>query len=342
MDIRLTMPDLATTGSAVRVLRWLVKPGDSVARGQAILEIETDKAMMEVESTATGTVADLVLKEGDEVEAGALMATVRSADGPAPGPALDSGPGSGTAAAAAPAARDVGSAAAAPRRSMFERNARASAAAAPPLTAAGRVAAQRLALSKQTIPHFYLTMIANAEPMLARRRTMAGKPVWDAFFAKAIAESLIHYDRFACRFEENALVRQASVAVGVAADIDGDLHVLRVDRPGEKSVEQISAELRSGSERIRSDEPGAKRPQPGTITISNLGSTGVESFCAIINPPEAAILAIGSIAPRPYVVKDQVVMRHCVSLTLSVDHRVASGKYAANFLADVVRRIESL
>ena len=74
------MPDLATTGSAIRVLRWLVKPGDSIKRGQIILEIETDKATMEVESTATGELVELLLDEGQEVQAGVLMATVLSAD----------------------------------------------------------------------------------------------------------------------------------------------------------------------------------------------------------------------------------------------------------------------
>jgi pyruvate dehydrogenase E2 component (dihydrolipoamide acetyltransferase) len=337
------MPDLATTGTAIRVLRWLVKPGDSVKRGQVILEIETDKATMEVESTASGTLVELILKEGDEGEAGALMATVRAADAAASSPTAQAierpttAPGGSAIAAAA---EPVVSAPA--RRGMFTRNARVPVAVAPGLSPAGRVSAQRLSLSKQTVPHFYLTATANAEPMLFRREALPGKPVWDAFFVRAVASSLVQFDRLACRFEGDALVRQESDAVGVAADIEGDLYVLRVDHPRDKTVEQISAEIRSEVEKIRQDAPGAKRPRPGAISISNLGSTGVEAFCAIINPPEAAILAIGAVAPRVCVVDGQMKIQRCVSLTLSVDHRVANGKYAANFLASVVKEIESL
>ena len=342
-NVRLTMPDLATTGSAIRVLRWLVKPGDSIKRGQIILEIETDKATMEVESTATGELVELLLDEGQEVQAGVLMATVLSADtavslpvAPVVAQSVTTPEGSATVAITEQLASVP------PRRSMFKRNSEPNATAAITMSSVGRVVAQRLALSKQTIPHFYLFASANAERLLARREALPGKPVWDAFFVQAVASTLLRFDRLACLFKDGTLVRQESDSVGVATDIDGDLYVIRVTHPSAKTVEQISAEIRGEVEKIRQDLPGAKRPQPGAISISNLGSTGIEAFFAIINPPEAAILAIGAVTPQPHVVDGKVVVQHRVSLTLSVDHRVVNGKYAANFLAGVVKEIESL
>jgi pyruvate dehydrogenase E2 component (dihydrolipoamide acetyltransferase) len=107
-----------------------------------------------------------------------------------------------------------------------------------------------------------------------------------------------------------------------------------------KSVEALSQELRAAVDALRTGDPAARRLRPGRITLSNLGSTGVERFIAIVNPPEAAILAIGAIRPVVVPRGEAVVVEQRVALTLSVDHRVVSGRYAAEFLAAIVATLE--
>ena len=339
------MPDLATTGSAVRILRWLVKPSEAVTRGQPLLEVETDKAAMEVESIVTGTLVSTHFAEGDEVSAGAVMAVVNAASPAAPSPGRVPAPAQAAAPVSAspkPANAPTG---------MFARN-RAKAAAQTPPAAAGtprptlspaqQVAARRLQQSKQTIPHFYLQLGANAGSMLAQRQAaLPEKPVWDAFFVRAVAVALQQYDRFCYRFEDGALVPQNSDSIGVAVDIADDLRVIYIAGAATRTVAQISAEIRAAAEKLRRGEPLPQAAQSGgAVTITNLGGTGVETFSAIINPPEAAILAIGAIAPQLVPVDGQAVVQHRVQLTLSADHRVVNGKYAAGFLAAIVREIE--
>lgn len=110
--------------------------------------------------------------------------------------------------------------------------------------------------------------------------------------------------------------------------------------PVTKSVEALSQDLRAAVEALRAGNPEARRLRPGRITLSNLSSTGVERFTAIVNPPEAAILAIGAIRPVVVPRGDGVAVEQRVALTLSVDHRVVSGRYAAEFLAAIVEALE--
>jgi len=340
------MPDLATTGSAVRILRWLVKPGEAVTRGQPLLEVETDKAAMEVESIVTGTLVSTHFAEGDEVSAGDVMAIVNATS---PAPAASPGRVPAPVQAAAPVSAPPKTANA--PTGMFARNRAKAAAPTPPtaaeaprptLSPAQLVAARRLQQSKQTIPHFYLQLSANAGSMLAQRQAaLPEKPVWDAFFVRAVAVALQQYDRFGYRFESDALVPQNSDSIGVAVDVADDLRVIYIAGAATKTIAEISAEIRTNAERLRRGEPLPQAAQSGgAVTVTNLGGTGVETFSAIINPPEAAILAIGAVTPQLVPVDGQAVVQHRVQLTLSADHRVVNGKYSAGFLAAIVREIE--
>ena len=123
--------------------------------------------------------------------------------------------------------------------------------------------AKRLQESKQTIPHFYLQTSVNAAAMIARRK--AAEPVklaWDAFFVLAVAKAIAKFDRFRCRLDGERLVPIESDAIGVAIDQDNELYVIPVAAPAAKTVEQISAEIRQGVERLRSGDPEARRIRP--------------------------------------------------------------------------------
>lgn len=345
MDLEFKMPDLATTDSEIRVIRWLAAPGDVIRRGQPILEVETDKAMMEVESIAGGTLKTASVQPGDAILAGQLIAVIATADAaPATAPTPPAG-GSSTAPAvpaAAPARKAAGG--------MFAKNRAAAQAATPapapgkiPLSATQRTVARRMQESKQTAPHFYLQASANAEPMLRRRAAAApAKLAWDAFFACAAGRALQQFSRLAARFETDHLRPADTSDLGIAVDHDGELYVVAVTDPAARTPEEVSAELRARVERLRAGDPEARKLRPTALTLTNLGASRVEAFTAIVNPGEAAILAIGRVAPLATVTPDGIVAQHRVTLTLSVDHRVASGKYAADFLTELVRELESL
>lgn len=348
MDVEIKMPDLATADSEVTIVRWLVEPGQTVQRGQPLLEIETDKATMDVESIASGTLKIVHAPAGERVAVGQLIAVVESE------------------AVAQPAVAQVQAATEQPkvallpvmavpqtpshRVSLFARNKAArlrTSEQAIPLTAVQRDAARRLQESKQTIPHFYLNTSANAERIVALReaasqQTPPVRMVWDAFFVQAVARALRAFDRMQYRFEGDRLVRHPGETIGVAADVDDVLYVVPVENPLSLTVEQISEQISTRIKRIRQGDPAAKKMGNTSITITNLGAEGIETFQAIINPPEAAILAIGKIASTVYAQSEnQIVIQKRVSLSLSVDHRIANGRYAARFLSRVVQEIET-
>jgi pyruvate dehydrogenase E2 component (dihydrolipoamide acetyltransferase) len=350
MHYEMKMPDLATTESEIRIVRWIVGLGQKVARGQPLAEVETDKATMEVESAVSGVLQEVRSPAGEAVSVGQVIAVLEVEQAPgavsggsAPTPRAEKP-------AVAPASAGQPVPAAAPARGMFARNrAAAAAASAPaatvgiPLTTAQRVAARRLQESKQTIPHFCLQTSVNAAAMIARRKAAEPvKLVWDAFFVLAVARTIAQFDRFRCRLDGEQLVPIPSDAIGVAVDQENELYVIPVGSPATKTVEQISGEIRRGVERLRSGDREVRKIRPALMTVTNLGVCNVEGFIPVINPPEAAILGVGRVRPTPVVQQNgQVGVEHRAMLTLSVDHRIASGKYAGGFLGAIVKELES-
>ena len=315
------MPDLSTTDSAIKLVRWLVQPGQSIKRGQPLCEIETDKAASEVESIVAGVLKEFRAQPGDMVVVGQEIALFETDTAASPTVPPQKGPG------------------------LFARN---RAAVPAPMSAATLALSQsqqtvgrRLQASKQNIPHYYLQASANAEPMIRRREVASPKPVWEAFFVLAIAKVLKDFERIRWRLGGESVTAAPNSDIGVAVDVRGDLFVAAVAATPQGSVEEISNEIRARVREIESGAGEARGIRPAAITITNLGASCVESFTAIINPPEVAILAIGKIGPAPVVQNGQVTVQNRVSLTLSADHRVINGKYAADFLGAIIREIES-
>ncbi|MCU0959110.1 MAG: 2-oxo acid dehydrogenase subunit E2 [Pirellulaceae bacterium] len=326
MQFQMKMPDLATTDSAIRIVRWMIEPGQHIARGEPLLEVETDKATMEVESVASGVLCEVRCEVGASVAVGDVIAVLEVAGETRP--------------AAAPASGPVG---------MFARNRAAAgvtqaAVVGIPLSLAQRTAAQRLQTSKQTIPHFYLQTSFNAAAIIARRQAAEERHlVWDAFFVLAVAKAISRADRFRCRLDGERLVPAGTDAIGVAVDSDEELFVIPVPSPAGKTVAEISDEIRRGVECLRGGDQGIRRTQPALITVTNLGMCNVERFVPIINPPEAAILGVGKVLLTPVAqANGELGVQHRGTLTLSVDHRIASGKYAAAFLEAIVTELEAM
>jgi pyruvate dehydrogenase E2 component (dihydrolipoamide acetyltransferase) len=364
MRFQMKMPDVSTNDSDVRIVRWLIEPGQAIERGQPLLEVETDKATMEIESPASGVLQDVRSPANDSVGVGHIIAVLEVHDAtatasPSPPAVLDCIPDRvpllrRSSDDAAPIRETASQQAASPTASvgMFARNRAAAAAKTPPkpaaqaipLTLAQRVAGKRLQESKQTIPHFYLQTSANAAAMIARRKAAEpAKLAWDAIFVQAVAKAIGRFERFACRFENDQLVPAATDAIGVAIDVENELYVIPIASPAAKTVEQISNEIRSHVQHLREGSPDAKKLRPALMTITNLGLANVEGFIPVINPPEPAILGIGRVMPTPVARDDgSLGVEHRCTLALCVDHRVCSGRYAAAFLDAIVNELELL
>jgi pyruvate dehydrogenase E2 component (dihydrolipoamide acetyltransferase) len=329
MEILMKMPDLSTTDSAIKLVRWLVLPGQSVKRGQSLCEIETDKAASEVESIVTGVLKEFRAQPGDLVVAGQELALFETETPPDPASPAASAPAKGP--------------------GLFARNrAAVPAPSASPAPAPAIVLSQpqqtlgrRLLASKQNIPHIYLQASASAEAMIRRRNAASPKIVWEAFFVFAISKILKDFERIRWRVRGEGVIIAPNSDIGVAVDVRGDLFVATIAALQGGSVAEISNDIRARVLAIQDGAGEARGLRAAAITISNLGDTPVESFAAIINPPEVAILAIGKIGPVPIVQEGRVAVQQRVTLTLSADHRVINGKYAAEFLAAIIREIES-
>lgn len=347
MRFEMKMPDLATTESDIRIVRWLANPGQKVQRGQPLLEVETDKATMEVEAVVNGVLCEVCCQVDEAASVGQVIAVLEVEGTVSPGGLPAEVPRSKPEAVTRAVPSEPAARTADAPKGMFARNRAQTAADAPkksiPLSVAQRVAAQRLQASKQTIPHFYLQTSANVSSIVARRQaTQPTTLTWDAFFVQAVAKALAGFDRFSCRLEGEQLVPLESNAIGLAVDHQNELFVLPVASPATKTIAQLSDEIRQGVVRLRHGDPEARKMRPTLLTVSNLGVCNVESFIPIINPPEAAILAVGRVLPTPWVREDgSIGVEHRCTLTLSVDHRVANGRYAGEFLSAIVRELES-
>jgi len=218
-----------------------------------------------------------------------------------------------------------------------------------PLTAMRRTIAKRLSQSMQTAPHFYVTSVIDTGKLADLRRQIneyaqnVPDPVKVSFndlIVKAVATALVHMPQVNVSFAEDRLIMKKQVHIGMAVTLEQGLIVPVIRNADQRSVLAIARESQRLAELART---GKLRPEDfsgGTFTVSNLGMFEVESFTAVINPPESAILAVGSITPTPVVVDGQVVVRDRMKVTLSSDHRAIDGVIAARFLQEVKRLLE--
>jgi pyruvate dehydrogenase E2 component (dihydrolipoamide acetyltransferase) len=429
MPVKITMPALSPTMEEGNMGQWFKKEGDSVAAGDLLAEIETDKATMELEAIDDGTLAKIVVAEGTEnVPVNAIIAVVleegedaSALDGmdlsaPAPAAAPAQAPAAAPAAAgpepepeaATPA--PAPSAPAAPVREAGERikasplarrmaaqagldlavisgsgpsgrivkadietaiasGGAASAALAPAAEAKARSApaarasregateiphtpmrkgiAKRLLQSKQTVPHFYLTLDCTLDKLLATRAELNAKPDVEKlsvndFIIRAVALALRKVPEANASWTDDAILMHNAVDVSVAVAMEDGLITPIIFDADAKGLSRISAEMKDLAARARA-VPMELKPREyegGTISISNLGMFGIKQFDAIINPPQGCILAVGAGEQRPVVVDGALAVATVMSCTLSCDHRVVDGAVGARFLGALKTLIE--
>lgn len=217
------------------------------------------------------------------------------------------------------------------------------------LSSLRKIIASRLLTSKQTIPHFYLHVEADAAPLMSLRKqindqaagTTGNKYSVNDFVMKALINATMAVPAINSSFAGDHIVRFGSVGLSVAIAIEDGLVTPVVKNAETKSLLQISREVKDFAVRAKDRKLRPDEFDGGTITISNLGAWGIESFDAIVNPPQAAILSVGAVIEKPVVKNGQIVVGQRVNLGLSCDHRVVDGAIAAAFLSEVKKLIES-
>jgi pyruvate dehydrogenase E2 component (dihydrolipoamide acetyltransferase) len=213
-----------------------------------------------------------------------------------------------------------------------------------------RTIAARLLEAKTTIPHFYLQAEVDAEPLVQLRQQLnaaneaAGSPKFTVndFILKATAAAATRVPKANASFAGDAIVQYGSVHLACAVAIDDGLVTPVIRDAQSKTLSQISAEIKDLASKARSKKLKPEQYQGGTITVSNLGSYGVDQFFAIINPPQSLIVSVGAILKKPVInAAGAIVPGQRIVLALSCDHRVVDGAIGAEFLAALKRLIET-
>ncbi len=409
--IDITMPRLSDTMEEGTIVAWHKKPGDAVSVGEILVDIETDKAMMEYEAYEAGTLVEILVDEGGVVTIGTPIARLDNGQSSA---VPSASPIAATTSPAAPleqseavtltsplvveTAEDAEHRIASPlvRKLAREHNldlrqvrgsgpggriiradldgllaaAEVEATRGPtmplasgplldakrgsrevPFTNVRRVIARRLGESARTVPHFYVTAVADVEELVQLRTNLNDQLVPLGKAKVSVNDMLIRACALALR--EHPLVNASYVSdasstmmihdrinVGIAVASTNGLVVPVITDADKKTVSELGIEARhlvtlAGSKGVSLDQMSG-----GTFTISNLGMFGVEEFTAIINPPEGAILAVGTTRREPVGVGDEILLRHRMRYTLSADHRIIDGALAAEFLQTLTGLLE--
>jgi pyruvate dehydrogenase E2 component (dihydrolipoamide acetyltransferase) len=206
-----------------------------------------------------------------------------------------------------------------------------------------QIIAERLTLSKQTIPHFHLTVDVDMTNLLNWRKQANqdsdAKITITDLVIKAVADSLVQYERINAHVESDKLIIKKDVNIGLVVAIDDGLMVPVITHADQKTLQEISQASRTLSQAARN--LSINFDDVATFTISTLGAHGIKNFQTIINPPECAILSVGAIEERVAAFKGEIKFRNIMSLNLAVDHRAIDGTYAAGFLNAIKARLEN-
>ena len=219
-----------------------------------------------------------------------------------------------------------------------------------PLSGMRRIIAERLLSSKTHLPHFYLTIEVDAAPLMKLRaeanaaaETSGGQKLTvNDFVLKAVVTAAQKVPQVNASFAGDSIIQYGAVNLSVAVAVEEGLVTPVIRDAQKKSLREISDAVKDLATRARNKKLKPDEFAGGTITVSNLGAYGIDQFCAIINPPQALILAIGAIVKKPVVGPgDTIVVGQRVSITLSADHRVVDGAVGANYLAELKKLLES-
>jgi len=213
-----------------------------------------------------------------------------------------------------------------------------------------KVIAERLVASKGPVPHFYLNIEIDAGPLMTARAELksagegsdTSKITVNDFVLMAAVQAAVKVPKANASFDEDAIVQYTDVNLAVAVALDEGLVTPVITAAQTKSLREISAAVKDLAQRARNKRMKPEEFQGGTFTVSNLGGYGIDSFSAIINPPQGFILAIGAVSKRAIVDDcDQLAVGHRLAITMSCDHRVIDGALGAEYLKELRRLLEN-
>ncbi|MBL7170800.1 MAG: 2-oxo acid dehydrogenase subunit E2 [Candidatus Omnitrophica bacterium] len=365
------MPKLGQTMEEGIIEKWRKKEGENVEKGDILLDITTDKATLEVESYVTGILKKIVHNEGETVPVTQIIAYIGDEGDKVPDvteekkkpvePAKqevrevkaaqqeEKVEAAASRVKASPAARriarekkiDLGAIkGTGPGNRITEKDVlgfgKDAKVSSSPIR---RVIAERMSRSKREIPHYYLTASLDMKEVIEMRKNLNQKLKKDGlkvsyndFLIKASALTIAKYPSFNTR---------DSINIGLAVGIPEGILVPVIRNADKLSFLEIVKERGKLVDKARSNKLTPDEYSGGSFTISNLGAYEVENFCAIINPPEKAILAVGSIIETPAAVNGEVTIRPLMKVTLSLDHRIIDGVVAAAFLQRIKELVET-
>lgn len=392
MAFSVVMPALEMAQETGKLLAWRKKDGDRVVKGEPLLEIETDKAVVEVEAPADGILAGIKAQEGADIPVGQTIAWIVApgeqppAESPTSAPAARAGshtkaetPHAAPVAAPVSSPTSTSSAKISPKARRLAKElgvdivnvqgsgpggeilasdvqAAAAAPAVPPHkksrnievpSSLGRIMAERTTQSWTTVPHFFVSRDLDATALNEYRARIVGEierthhiriTHTDLLVALA-ARVLLKHPRLNASWSAEGIQLHDHVNMGVAIAVNDGVVAAVIHNAHSASLAEIATQRRDVAERARAGKLLPADIADATFTISNLGMYQVDQFSAIITPPQAAILAVGTIVDRVVAVEGKPTVRPMMTLTLSCDHRVADGARAAQFLSDLAEAI---
>jgi pyruvate dehydrogenase E2 component (dihydrolipoamide acetyltransferase) len=348
MAIEITVPRLGWNMEEGVFLAWLKPDGAPIRAGDPLFSLEGDKAAQDVEATDSGIlrIAEDAPREGERVAVGAVLGYLLAADEKVP--TRSATPTSSP--RARRVARELGVdwtrlQGTGRTGRIRERDVRA---IAPRSEASPtrQTIARRLLASLHTTAPVTLTTSADATNLVSLRAQFKAVhadivPGVTDFVVKLTALALLRHPLLNARWEEERIVTQDGIHIGIAVDTDAGLLVPVVRDVPSLGLRPLAARSRELIEKAQTRRLTAAEQQGGTFTVSNLGAFGIDAFTPIINPPECAILGVGRIHRQAAVVDDCIVPREQITLSLTFDHRIVDGAPAARFLDEVRRLIEN-
>jgi len=341
MARKVTLPQLGRTMEEGTIVECLVKPGDKVKKGDVIFEFETDKATVELESPADGFVKHILAELGQTLSVGDVVLILGEKDEEISDdfieslrPAVNTPPAGAVAAFSAPQLTDPVFPKVTPPEPKLG--------STIPLSRLQKITGQKMLQSKREIPCFYLTVKADVTELVELRaelnKTSDVEISYNDFIMRAAALGLEKFPAMTGRLSGGQIQLSEAIDIGLAISVPAGLVAPVVRDVHKKDIRQIACASRRLIEKARADKLSLSDLQGGCITISNLGSFGVDSFTAIVVPGQCSILGVGRITDICVPSDGGITVGRSMSLTLSADHRIANGTYASQFL-DFVRKL---
>jgi pyruvate dehydrogenase E2 component (dihydrolipoamide acetyltransferase) len=378
MAVAIRLPDMGTNVEECKLHAWRVQVGDRVKRGDVLADIETDKAVAELESTAEGVLLRQVVAEGIMAQTGDVLAYIGQPGESAPDPSAAATPADAPKSApVAPAVQAAPASSAPARVSPMVRNlaakmgvdlatvqatgaggmitredvlkakdspaGAAAKAAAEPGSRAQAAVARAVTRSWKETPHLFVSMNIDMTAAVQARqgKEKATRPSFDAIFLKALAEAIGTFPQFAARWEGEGVVKTPGVNIAVAVSRGSDLFLPVVRDVNQKSLAALHTELTTISASARAGSLKPEQMTGGCMALSNLGMYPVDAFEGIIFPGHSSILTVGAVHPTPVALEDSVEIRPIAKATLAADHRLINGRDAAEFLSKVKEVLEA-